>query len=51
VPVLFFGSWYLANLLGGGVGAAIGGRKGTPARAELWRQLLQRRAAGENLDT
>jgi len=51
VPVLFFGSWYLANLLGGGVGAAIGGRKGVPARAARWRELLERRAAGENLDT
>jgi hypothetical protein len=51
VPVLFFGSWYLANLLGGGLGAAIGGRQGVPLRAALWGRLLERRAAGENLDT
>jgi hypothetical protein len=51
VPVLFFGSWYLANLLGGGVGASIGSRQGVPVRAALWRELLERRAAGENLDT
>jgi hypothetical protein len=51
VPVLFFGSWYLANLLGGGVGAPIGMRQGGEARAAAWRTLLQRRAAGENLDT
>ena len=50
VPVLFFGSWYLANILGGGVGAAIGARKGVPLRAARWRKLLERRAAGENLD-
>lgn len=51
VPVLFFGSWYLANLLGGGLGAQLGTRKGVPARAAAWRSLLERRAAGENLDT
>ena len=51
VPVLFFGSWYLANLLGGGLGAYLGGRQGVPLRAARWRELLERRAAGENLDT
>lgn len=51
VPVLFFGSWYLANLLGGWLGATLGARQGIPARAVAWRTLLERRAAGENLDT
>jgi hypothetical protein len=51
VPVLFFGSWYLANLLGGWLGALLGTRQGVPARAAAWRTLLERRAAGENLDT
>ncbi|MGH2588239.1 MAG: hypothetical protein ACRDJE_25245 [Dehalococcoidia bacterium] len=51
VPVLFFGSWYLANLLGGWLGALLGTRQGVPARALLWQQLLEHRAAGENLDT
>lgn len=50
VPVLFFGSWYFANLLAG-FGAAIGDRQGMPLRTGLWHQLLQHRAAGENLDT
>jgi hypothetical protein len=51
IPVLFFGSWYLANLLGGWLGALLGTRAGIPARAALWQQLLERRAAGEDLDT
>lgn len=51
VPVLFFGSWYFANLLGGWLGALLGTRQGVPARSAAWRQLLERRAAGENLDT
>ncbi|MGD9895034.1 MAG: hypothetical protein AB7R89_18920 [Dehalococcoidia bacterium] len=51
VPVLFFGSWYLANLLGGWLGALLGTRQGVPARSVAWQQLLERRAAGENLDT
>jgi hypothetical protein len=51
VPVLFFGSWYLANLFGGWFGAAIGTRRGVPARSAMWQQLLHRRDAGENLDT
>jgi hypothetical protein len=50
VATLFFGSWYLANLLGGGLGAAIGVPRGRTARDEQWRALLERRAAGENLD-
>ena len=50
LPVLFFGSYYLANVLGGGIGATLGERRGTPTRAALWRELLERRAAGENLD-
>src|SRR5829696_8749589 len=50
VPVLFFGSWYFANLFGGWFGALIGARQGVPARAEAWHRLLERRAAGENLD-
>jgi hypothetical protein len=50
VPMLFFGSWYLANLLGGGIGASIGMRQGGALRASAWQTLLQRRAAGENLD-
>ena len=50
VGMLFFGSWYLANLLGGGVGAILGMRQGGAARAAKWRELLERRAAGENLD-
>ena len=49
VSVLFT-SWYLANLLGGGLGATIGMRQGGAARAKQWRQLLERRATGENLD-
>lgn len=51
VPVLFFGSWYLANLLGGWLGATLGTRQGVPARSAAWQELIQRRAAGENLDT
>ena len=50
VGTLFFGSWYLANLLGGGIGGTLGMRQGVALRSELWQQLLQRRAAGENLD-
>ena len=50
LPVLFFGSYYLANVLGGGIGATLGERRGRPARAALWRELLERRATGENLD-
>lgn len=50
VPVMFFGSWYLANLLGGGIGGMLGIKQGTALRAIQWQQLLQRRAAGENLD-
>jgi hypothetical protein len=49
VTVLFT-SWYFANLLGGGLGAAIGARQGRPARAAGWQDLLRRRAAGEDLD-
>ncbi len=49
VTVLFT-AWYFANLLGGGVGAAIGVPQGRGARAARWRQLLERRGAGENLD-
>jgi predicted amidophosphoribosyltransferase len=49
VTVLFT-AWYFANLLGGGLGAAIGSRQGRTARAARWRQLLQRRVSGENLD-
>jgi hypothetical protein len=51
VPVLFFGSWYFANLLGGWLGAMLGTRQGVPARSAAWNDLLERRAAGENLDT
>jgi hypothetical protein len=51
VPVLFFGSWYFANLLGGWLGALLGTRQGVPARSAAWHQLLERRAVGENLDT
>jgi hypothetical protein len=51
VPVLFFGSWYFANLLGGWLGAMLGTRQGVPARSAAWHTLLERRAAGENLDT
>jgi len=51
VPVLFFGSWYFANLLGGWLGALLGTRQGVPARSAAWQELLERRAAGENLDT
>jgi hypothetical protein len=51
VPVLFFGSWYFANLLGGWLGAMLGTRQGVPARTAAWHALLERRAAGENLDT
>jgi hypothetical protein len=50
VPVLFFGSWYLANVFGGWLGAQLGARQGVPLRAEAWQRLLERRAAGENLD-
>lgn len=49
VTVLFT-AWYFANLLGGGLGAALGARQGRPARAAAWQELLERRAAGENLD-
>ena len=51
VVMMFFGSWYFANLLGGGFGALLGTRQGAPRRAAKWRELLERRAAGENLDT
>lgn len=47
---VIFTSWYLANLMGGGIGAAIGQRQGVAARNAAWRDLLPRRAAGENLD-
>lgn len=50
VAMLFFGSWYLANLLGGGLGAYLGARQGGVLRAAAWDELLRRRAAGENLD-
>jgi hypothetical protein len=50
VVTLFFGSWYLANLLGGGIGGMLGIRQGSAVRSTAWRELLQRRAAGENLD-
>lgn len=50
VVMLFFGSWYLANLLGGGIGGHLGMRQGSAVRALKWQELLQRRAAGENLD-
>lgn len=50
VVMLFFGSWYLANLLGGGIGGHLGMRQGGAIRAAKWQELLQRRAAGENLD-
>ena len=50
VGMMFFGSWYLANLLGGGIGAILGMRQGGAIRAAKWRELLERRAAGENLD-
>lgn len=49
VTVLFT-AWYFANLLGGGLGAAIGSRQGRAARAVRWQQLLLRRASGENLE-
>lgn len=50
IPVLFFGSWYFANVSGGWLGAKLGTGQGAPGRAEAWQRLLQRRAAGENLD-
>jgi hypothetical protein len=49
VTVLFT-AWYFANLLGGGLGAAVGSRQGRTVRAARWQQLLQQRAAGEDLD-
>ena len=50
VVMMFFGSWYFANLMGGGLGAMLGTRQGVPLRAAKWRELLERRSAGENLD-
>lgn len=49
VVTVLAGSWYFANLFAG-FGALLGMRRGAPIRAARWRELLQRRAAGENLD-
>lgn len=50
VAMMFFGSWYLANLLGGGFGAYLGAHQGRPLRNRAWQTLLERRAAGEDID-
>lgn len=39
VPVLLGGSWYFANLLGGGLGGHIGMRTGAAARLRKWREF------------
>ncbi len=43
VPVLLGGSWYFANLLGGGLGGYIGGRSGAAARLRRWQKYLRSR--------
>lgn len=47
---VIFTSWYFANLMGGGIGAAIGGRQGAAAREAKWAEFSARRAAGETMD-
>jgi hypothetical protein len=44
IPVLLGGAWYLANLLGGGLGGHLGMRTGAAARARLWREWRHRHA-------
>lgn len=46
VPVLLGGAWYLANLLGGGLGGYLGMRTGRAARLRKWRRWQQSRARG-----
>lgn len=47
---VIFTSWYLANLMGGGIGAAIGSRRGAAARDAKWAEFNARRAAGDAVD-
>lgn len=40
IPIMLGGSWYFANLLGGGLGGHLGMRTGAAARRQRW-QLFQ----------
>lgn len=51
VPVLLGGSWYFANLLGGGLGGYIGERTGSAARLRRWHEFVQARDNGSTVDT
>ncbi len=46
VAMLLVGSYYLANILGGWVGGAIGYGWGARVRARRWEEFVERRAAG-----
>jgi hypothetical protein len=47
VPVMLGGSWYFANLLGGGLGGYIGMRSGAAARLRRWQKFQAGRTVEE----